>query len=79
MYLVNRPVPFSGTQAERNANVKTHNWRQFGESEVECVDCAARPWHVAATYPCGVEPPREMTEVREPGDPEPTCKEMWKA
>jgi hypothetical protein len=51
-----RPVPFPGTEEERQENKKTHRW---GGEEGRCFLCDAKPWHVAADYPCGAEVPRE--------------------
>jgi hypothetical protein len=52
---VNVPVPFPGTAEERAANRATHF---FGGIDGRCFDCDSRPTHVAADYPCCVEPPR---------------------
>lgn len=58
---INRPVAFSGTEDERKANRATHNFCNFEIGEAaECSDCCARTYHVAADYPCGVEPEREV-------------------
>lgn len=62
----NRPVPFVGTAEERAANYATHNWCTWDE-ETECMECCSKPWHAAASYPCGQEPPREIIEIK-PGD-----------
>lgn len=62
--IIDRPVPFQGTPEERKANVESHRWRRFG-GEVVCANCDCKPWHAAALYPCGVEPPREQVEVGE--------------
>lgn len=53
------PVPFQGTDEERAVNRATHNFFYDHEGNGECMGCACKPWHVAASYPCGVEPPRE--------------------
>jgi hypothetical protein len=58
----NRPVAFPGTDDEKVANYKTHAFVCYGE-EMECMDCFCKPWHTAADYPCGTEPPRETVEV----------------
>lgn len=66
MTTINRPVRFQGTDAEKAANYRTHHWVADGppdDCEVRCFDCDAKPWHAAASYPCGVEPPRETVEV----------------
>lgn len=54
---MNVPQPFDGTPEERMANVQTHHWVADGD-EIVCLDCDAKIWHVAASYPCGTEPPR---------------------
>lgn len=63
---INRPVAFPGTDEERLANNATHNFitNWYGEDscETRCGDCDCRPSHVAADYPCGTEPPREVIE-----------------
>lgn len=64
--IVSMPVPFQGTDEERKANFYTHDWCPIPQEEViECNQCATRSYHVAALYPCGVEPPRERKEIRE--------------
>jgi hypothetical protein len=63
---ISRPVPFGGTEAERERNYRSHNWHASGDPEdgdVRCFDCDAKPWHKAASYRCGDEPPRETIEV----------------
>lgn len=67
--MIDRPIPFKGSQEERIANRQTHYWGliSFADiDEVRCLDCDCKPWHVAADYPCGEEPPREV--VDEDGD-----------
>lgn len=62
--VINRPVAFAGTDAERLANRATHHFVVYDPEEPpECLDCCAKSWHVAADYPCGEEPPRETVEV----------------
>lgn len=51
-----RPIRFAGTADEAIANRATH---AFGGIDDRCYDCDAKPSHAAASYPCGVEPPRE--------------------
>ena len=58
---VNRPVAFPGTREERLANQRTHDWNWA--DEVRCWRCDCKAWHVAADYPCGVEPPRETVQI----------------
>jgi hypothetical protein len=55
--MANYPVPFQGTREEAKANYLTHRWRAFDDCPV-CIDCDAKEWHQAATYPCGTEPDR---------------------
>ena len=56
------PAPFTGSQAEREANYDTHHFHtyQYAEDDFEtrCASCDCRPTHVAASYPCGTAPPR---------------------
>lgn len=62
--VVNRPVAFPGTAEEKRANYATHHWVCWDQEEpMECMDCCAKTWHVAADYPCGEEPPRETVVV----------------
>lgn len=58
------PKPFDGTDDEKKANYETHEWMPYEVPVVMvCRKCDAKDWHVAATYPCGVEPER-MIVVR---------------
>lgn len=60
---VDAPVPFSGTDVMKKENFNTHIWQQVDECEVRCFHCDSKPWHAAAFYPCGQEPPRETREI----------------
>jgi hypothetical protein len=65
-FTINRPVRFGGTEAERDRNFRTHDFHASGDPEdgdVRCWRCDCKPWHAAASYPCGEEPPRETIEV----------------
>lgn len=55
---MNAPIPFRGLPDEAAANRASHRWAGDPYSEIRCYECDAKPWHVAANYPCGVEPPR---------------------
>lgn len=55
---MNVPVPFTGTDEQKRANYATHRFTRDEDGEVRCWNCDCKPWHVAATYPCGVTPPR---------------------
>lgn len=57
--MTDRPVPFHGTEEERRANLASHNFITYSDGEAECANCFCKPWHTAANYPCGEEPPRE--------------------
>lgn len=58
---VDRPISFQGTPDERLANYNSHSWTYYDHEEpAECNSCCAKAYHVAADYPCGVEPPREI-------------------
>jgi len=59
---LNRPVPFSGTDEEREQNRKTHDWN-YTDDEERCWTCDSKSWHEAANYPCGVEPEREWVKI----------------
>lgn len=63
-YTITRPVEFSGTPEERDANYNSHCFIWSGDPEEagdeRCGACDSRPSHVAAHYPCGaVDIPRE--------------------
>jgi hypothetical protein len=65
--LVDRPVPFQGTEEERNANRATHYMVAYevGERE-ECIDCCARAFQTTLDYPCGADVPRETIDTDSP-------------
>lgn len=56
--IVNSPLPFQGTEEERQANERTH---QFG-NENRCFFCDCNSWGLTKDYPCGVIPPRCLME-----------------
>lgn len=65
MRKINRPVRFAGDDEQRRLNRGTHAFVFFGDpddADINCLACDCKPWHAAADYPCGEEPPRE-TEV----------------
>ena len=49
------PVKFNGTEAERQANLRSH---QFDPEYGRCMWCDCRPWGRVAEYPCGANVPR---------------------
>jgi hypothetical protein len=51
------PRPFKGTKAQREKNFLSHDWRAM-DDEIHCRTCGTEAHHVAASYPCGTEPPR---------------------
>ena len=53
--IVGAPARFEGTDAEREANRRSH---YFDPMSGRCMDCDCRPFGRVADYPCGVEPPR---------------------
>lgn len=55
----NRPVKFPGTPEQAKANYHTHLWGTIDGDNFFCVRCESKPWHAAASYPCGEEPERE--------------------
>jgi hypothetical protein len=61
--IINRPVRFTGSDEEAAANFRTHYWAG-NDPDARCGECDCKPWHAAARYPCGVEPPRETVEVK---------------
>jgi hypothetical protein len=58
-YQVDRPVQFSGSEEERAANLASHSFT-WSDPDTRCTFCDCKPWHQAASYPCGDEPPREV-------------------
>jgi hypothetical protein len=57
---VNRPVRFTGSDAERARNRATHCFVTVDHEEPQvCMDCDCKTWHVSADYPCGSAVPRE--------------------
>ncbi len=58
-----RPQRFQGSDSERWENRLTHRWGNF-DGQTMCGVCDAKPFHVAAEWPCGVNPPREPIEAR---------------
>lgn len=53
------PIRFMGSEAQRAANIASHEWHTVDPEEpAECGRCASRIYHAAAAYPCGTEPPR---------------------
>lgn len=55
------PQPWPGSDEERQANRLTH--RFSGGSDGRCWRCDCRPGHLAADWPCGVEPQRDLLAV----------------
>ena len=70
-HTVEIPVPFEGSTDEKRMNYQTHDWyvhvESFDEVTVECTKCGSRSYHVAATYQCGVEPPRKTVTISTEG------------
>ena len=56
------PMPFTGTEKEALANYRTHRWGP--PPDCRCWNCDCKPGHVAASYPCGQEPPRVQAAER---------------
>ena len=56
---INIPVQFAGSREQADLNYNSHRWAIVDEEGLECNVCASRAYHVAANYPCGVEPPRK--------------------
>jgi hypothetical protein len=63
---INRPRRFAGTSEQARANFATHQWSPEDDA-ARCAHCDAKPWHAAASYPCGEEPPRELAFVDHTG------------
>lgn len=57
-----RPIQFNGSAQEKKANFQTHDWQTM-DDETVCWSCDSKPWHAAAYYPCGQEPPRERVSA----------------
>lgn len=60
---INRPVAFKGSEAQKRINYSTHVFVPESMDpdcfDYRCAGCDCKPWHAAAYYPCGTEPPRE--------------------
>jgi len=54
--------PFDGSELERARNRDTHIWIVDFDGEIHCDRCSAKPWHIAASWPCGETP--EMVTVQ---------------
>lgn len=59
-HLLDEPIPFEGTDAERAANFNSHRFTTMDGENYECLDCCSKPWHRAADYPCGTTVPRRV-------------------
>ena len=61
-YTINVPADFTGTEAERVANYRSHAWTTYrldeNDAETVCGRCDTKPYHKHADYPCGDEAPR---------------------
>jgi hypothetical protein len=60
------PMAWPGSDEAAQANRETH-WfitYQYDEdsAETRCSRCDCRPSHIAASWPCGIEPPRIRPE-----------------
>ena len=62
-HIVDRPVEFPGTDAERFANFATHHFSYTEDECPRCFNCDCRMAGVVASYPCGADVPRETIEV----------------
>lgn len=62
---LNVPVPFEGGVDEAVANRQTHNFISFDGMNENCASCDCKPWHVAASYPCGASIPRQTIREAE--------------
>jgi hypothetical protein len=64
---VDVPAEFVGTPSERQANRSSHDWHTYrldaNDVDVVCARCGSYPFHIAADYPCGTEPPRTTITV----------------
>lgn len=55
--------PWPGSIAERAANRLTHHWvTTEPEEQRECAHCATGEGYVAADWPCGQPPPRQLID-----------------
>lgn len=63
---INEPVPFGGTEEEKDANWNTHQWWYDPQTwEQMCDHCGSKVWHKAAMYPCHAEVPRRDVVIVE--------------
>lgn len=65
MTTINRPVPFIGTNEQRNLNRLSHYFVTFDGENFNCLECDCKPWHQAADYPCCFDAPREDVDIEE--------------
>jgi len=54
--VINRPVAFAGSEAQRAVNRATHH---FCGEDARCIECDCRSFGVYADWPCGADVPRE--------------------
>jgi 3',5'-cyclic AMP phosphodiesterase CpdA len=66
IWQVDEPVPYPGNTAEKTANFATHDFAR-DDDDVRCSRCDSKVWHQAANYPCGQEPPRQITTYYKDG------------
>lgn len=64
--MIDRPIRRTDLiEDERKEMMQTHHWFADPDGQLDCTRCAAKPWHAAALYECGTEPPREIVWVEQ--------------
>lgn len=64
-FTIEEPVPFTGTPDEARQNFATHSFTN--DDDPACLRCDVRVWMASASYPCGVEIPRQQRTVYSDG------------
>lgn len=65
-YLI-EPVPYQGTNSDKQVNWSSHRFVQYGYDEVLCDRCDASAHGRSAFYPCGGEVLYQVSFVHEDG------------
>jgi hypothetical protein len=64
--LVDMPAVWPGSEAERQTNIRSHQW---DPESGRCWTCDANPWGRVKDWPCGVSVPRVQEQVESSSEP----------